>query len=173
MTDVLQSPQVRKAERRLVAAIADLNLSTIKYLANDLGKSEVRAHTWSDCPMTLAQRVGNSLAGKTDYQSRKNVGNFATAWDSYMTVIREVNKASTNPDEKYGTIGFGVEVIQGIATEELAQRDSSIYQRAKKVVREATTTECVRETIGQGESEAIYNAIVGGGPEVPNTAIDV
>lgn len=172
MTSVLETPAVKKAERALVSAISSLNLQTIKYLANDLGKSEVYSHTWDDCPMTLAEKVGNTLVGKTSYISRNNVQSFAHAWDHYMSVVREENGITHTNDKSLLTNGFGVGVVQRLAQEELAQREGSIYQRAKQAVREAVTTECVRETLGQKESEAIYNAIVGG-PSNPNTAIDI
>lgn len=174
MTDVLETPAVRKAERALVAAIADLNLQTIKFLANDLGQdTEVFAYNWNDCPMTLAQRVGNTLVGKTDYIRRKNVNAFASAWDAYMLVVEsEAKKSGVEGTRSVLTNGHGVSTVRRIAQEELSQRDSSRYEKVKRAVRETVTTECVRETIGQQESQAIYEAIVGG-PALPNTAIDI
>lgn len=173
MTDVLQTTAVRKAERRLVDAIASLNLQTIQFLAEELGQdTKVYAHTWTDCPMTLAQRVGNSLAGKTNYMGRKNVGAFASAWDAYMSAVTESAAKGGVYDATELTNGHGVRTVRRIAQEELDQRKSSRFERVKQSVREATTTECVRETIGQQESQAIYEAITGG-PSHPNTAIDI
>lgn len=173
MQEILNDPAVRKAERALVSAISSLNLQTIKFLANDLGNGHaVNAHTWNDCPMTLAQKVGNTLMGKTNYMKRDNVAAFASAWDSYMSQVGlAANRASIPHDSEVRTNGFGVQQVRRIASTELAQRESSRFSRMKQSIIDKNTTECARETLSMQESEALLAAIMGT-PQAPDQVIN-
>lgn len=154
------------AERRLRKAISGLNLKTIQFLASDLGQGDaVRDSTWNDCPMTLAQRVGNTLIGKTHYQGRTNVQAFATAWDGFMGTAREYS-----PVEELHSLtnGFGVKVVHDLAQAELDSRSTSRIEQGKQRFMERMTTDCARETISQEETDQIWAAILGNPPTEKN-----
>lgn len=162
--------EIERATKVLSKAIADLNRETIEFLAHDLGKdgSVVHAWTWNDCPMTLAQRIGNTLVGKTDYQNRSNVGAFASAWDSFMTKVSDHYRDAEST--KQLTNGFGVGVVSELARGELRRRASRRKSLGDKIL-EKTTTACVREALAETEIREILVAMGQRYPELPDNII--
>lgn len=156
-TSVASDKQVESATKRLSRAISKLNRETIEFLAHDLGNHTTYSNTWKDCPMTLAQKIGNSLKGKTEYTSRGNVNEFAMAWDSFMETMNDRYGSQAESREKL-TNGFGVGVVQELAKGDLRRRASTRKALGDKIM-QRTTTACVREALAETQIREILVAM--------------
>lgn len=156
-TSVVTDKQVELATKKLSKAISKLNRETIEFLAHDLQNHTTYSNTWKDCPMTLAQKIGNTLKGATEYKSRSNVTDFAEAWDSFMMLMNDRYGHQAH-SKKQLTNGFGVGVVSELAKGDLRRRAASRKSFGDKIM-ERTTTACVREALAEDQIRDILVAM--------------